>query len=67
MVSAVYSSPLEVSIRAVPYEQKKKPIVISFISFAISILMMILTHTDMLYSHKCIQYELETFFQKKTN
>ncbi len=52
--------------RAVRYGQKKE-IAISLINFAISILITILTHTDMLYSHKCIQCEFEMYFQKKTN
>ncbi len=44
---------------------KKKPIAISLINFAISILIIILTHTDMLYSHKCIQCEFEMYFPEE--
>ncbi len=33
--------------------------------FSISILITILTQTDMLYSYKCILCEFETYFQRK--
>ncbi len=33
--------------------------------FSISILLMILTQTDMLYSYKCILFKFETYFQRK--
>ncbi len=33
--------------------------------FSISILITILTQTDMLYGYKCILCEFETFFQRK--
>ncbi len=36
-----------------------------FILFFISILITILTQTDMLYSYKCILCEFETYFQRK--
>ncbi len=53
---------LFVLFRAVRCGQKKR-ITISRIS--ISILITILTQTDMLYSYKCILCEFETYFQRK--
>ncbi len=47
--------------RAVRYGQKKT----ITIFFSISILITILTQTDMLYSYKCILFEFETYFQRK--
>ncbi len=46
---------------AVRYGQKK----LSRFFYFISILIMILTQTDMLYSYKCILCEFETYFQRK--
>ncbi len=44
---------------------QKKTITISWFFFSISILIMILTQTDMLYSYKCILCEFEIYFQRK--
>ncbi len=44
---------------------KKKTITIFEQKKSISILITILTQTDMLYSYKCILCEFETYFQRK--
>ncbi len=46
------------------YGQKKTITIFRFL-FSISILITILTQTDMLYSYKCILCEFETYFQRK--
>ncbi len=56
---------LSLQSRAVRYGQKIY-ITIFWIFFSISILITILTQTDMLYSYKCILCEFETF-PKETN
>ncbi len=53
-----------VKTRAVRYGQKIYITIFLFI-FSISILITILTQTDMLYSYKCILCEFETYFQRK--
>ncbi len=55
----------DIQIRAVRYEKKK--LSRFFFFFLISILITILTQTDMLYSYKCILCEFETYFQRKPN
>ncbi len=55
-----FSTKTYLAFRAVRCGQKK-PIRIS----SISILITILTHTDMLSSYKCILCEFETYFQRK--
>ncbi len=50
-----------ISSRAVRYGQKIY--ITIFLFFSISILITILTQTDMLYSYKCILCEFETYFQ----
>ncbi len=61
-----FSTKTSLAFRAVRCGQKKT--YHDFLNiFSISILITILTQTDMLYSYKCILCDFETYFQRKPN